>query len=188
MSASTPSIVRTTTLELNHAPAVLTSLTTSSSLAVMQVPKIPVQFYRYLYANIGAHHYWLARNNLSDSDLEKILHAPGVEVRVMYVDGAPAGFAEIESGRVAGETELSYFGLLNDFHGRGLGKWFLGQILTTIWTNGTKKIVVSTDSLDHPAALTLYQKFGFSPVSFAEETMENWLQDHHGHIHKTGKF
>jgi len=48
---------------------------------------------------------------------------------------------------------------------RGLGEWMLGQALSTAWLMTPARVIVSTNTLDHPAALPLYQRIGFNPVS-----------------------
>ncbi|MGQ3275865.1 MAG: hypothetical protein ACT6WE_04780, partial [Shinella sp.] len=60
--------------------------------------------------------------------------------------------------------ELSHFGLLERALGLGIGKWFLLQTLYAAWALGPKCVTVTTNDLDHPRALQLYQMFGFSPV------------------------
>jgi GNAT superfamily N-acetyltransferase len=49
--------------------------------------------------------------------------------------------------------------------GRGLGTWLLRTAVHAGWDMpGTVRMTVNTCSLDHPAALSLYQKAGFSPM------------------------
>ena len=82
---------------------------------------------------------------------------------MLYVNGAPAGFFEllqIDEDVV----ELSHFGLFERALGLGIGKWFLLQTLYAAWSLGPKRVTVTTNNLDHPRALQLYQMFGFSPV------------------------
>jgi len=49
--------------------------------------------------------------------------------------------------------------------GLGIGKWFLLQALYALWVLNPTRVVTTTNTLDHPRALQLYQMFGFSPVS-----------------------
>ncbi|MCP4185589.1 MAG: GNAT family N-acetyltransferase [Hyphomicrobiales bacterium] len=178
MPSSTPDTVRTTTLELNAAPRIYPTIQTKSKLAIMQVPEIPLPFYRFLYGEIGKSHYWYLRNHLSDRELAKILHSQNTKISVLYHDGAPAGFAELNLFQMPDLIEIVYFGLCPQYIGRGLGKWFLGQIVRSAWEEHPQQLKVSTDTLDHTHALPLYQKMGFTPISFKEEKMEDWLQKH----------
>jgi len=178
MNEITPDTVRTTTLEMNSVPRTYPTLQIKSKLAIMQVPEIPLPFYRFLYGEIGRSHYWYLRNHLSDSELEQILHSRNTKISVLYHDGAPAGLAELDLSQAPRVIELAYFGLCPQYIGRGLGKWFLGQIVRSVWEEKPERLRVSTDTFDHQHALSLYQKMGFSPISFKEEKIEDWLQKH----------
>ena len=91
------------------------------------------------------------------------IHAETTEIYVLYLDGAPAGFFEIDRSRHEA-TDLAYFGMMDHATGRGLGRWFLGRAIETCWIPETVKVTVNTCTLDHPAALPLYQKMGFQAV------------------------
>ncbi len=82
---------------------------------------------------------------------------------MLYLDGAPAGFFDINPHQ-PDETEIAYFGMMEHATGLGLGRWFLGAAIEAAWATEPKQVVVQTCTLDHPAALPLYQKLGFSPV------------------------
>jgi GNAT superfamily N-acetyltransferase len=100
---------------------------------------------------------------MDDETLAATLHDKRNSVTVLYVNGAPAGFFEllqIDEDVV----ELTHFGLFEHALGLGIGKWFLLQTLYAAWTLGPKRVSVTTNNLDHPRALQLYQMFGFSPV------------------------
>lgn len=176
MPGSSPDNVRTTTLEMSRAPRKYPSLQTKSKLAIMQASNIPLPFYRFLYGEVGRSHYWYLRNHLNDAELTAIIHSEQTRINILYYDGAPAGFVEIDLSQLPEILEIIYFGLCPQFIGRGLGKWFMGQSIQFAWDQKPEKIVISTDSLDHPHALPSYQKLGFNVVSYKDETMEEWLR------------
>ena len=93
-------------------------------LAVVHARKPTVAYYRFLYDAVGGPWQWLSRKKLSDEELARVLHDPRDEVHVLHVDGVPAGFAELDR-RAEGEVELVQFGLMPEFIGRGLGRYFL---------------------------------------------------------------
>jgi uncharacterized caspase-like protein len=83
---------------------------------------------------------------------------------------------EIERlSRLADEVEILYFGLMPEFQGRGLARFFLSGAIDAAWANDPKKVTIHTNTLDSPRALQLYQKLGFVPVSWSEEVVEPWL-------------
>jgi len=77
------------------------------------------------------------------------------------VDGKPAGFAELDR-RQPNEIELVQFGLMPDYIGRGLGKWFLQWTIDKAWSYQPKRFWLHTCTLDHAAALPNYLRAGFT--------------------------
>ncbi|UCH76180.1 MAG: GNAT family N-acetyltransferase [Rhodospirillales bacterium] len=141
---------------------------TASKIALLRAEKPTVGFYRYLYGAVGEPWRWYERNLLSDKALAAIIGDPSVEIYVLYCDGAPAGYAELDRRR-DGEVELAYFGLIPDYFGRGLGRYMLDWAIDTAWSGQPRRLWVHTCTLDHPAALAVYQKAGFMP--YKQETV-----------------
>ncbi|MEM9169628.1 MAG: GNAT family N-acetyltransferase [Pseudomonadota bacterium] len=129
--------------------------------AILRALKPPVHFYRYLYAQVGDPHYWVSRKTMSDAALTTIIHHDDNHLLVLYIDGAPAGLAELDARRT-GVVEIKFFGLVPDYLGLGLGRFFLHHAIDAAWALGPERVTLETCSLDHPAALPLYQKFGFA--------------------------
>lgn len=143
-------------------------------LAVMRTEHMPVAFYRYLYEQVGKPHHWYLRRVMNDDDLAAIIHSETTEISVVYANGSPAGFFELDCSQKPDQVELAYFGLCRDFTGMGFGKWFLATAIDAAWAHEPKKVTVHTNTLDHPAALPMYQKLGFEPVGTSEETVTAW--------------
>jgi hypothetical protein len=137
-------------------------------LTVVHVPSPTVPFYRSLYDAVGKEYHWLSRRKMSDETLAALLGDPGNELHVLHAAGRPAGFAELDRRRV-GEIELVQFGLIAEFIGVGLGKWFLQWTIARAWSYQPGRFWLHTCSLDHPAALPNYRKAGF--VLFKQETI-----------------
>ena len=123
----------------------------------------------------------------ADEALAAIIRDARVEIYVLYCDGAPAGYAELDF-RKKGEVELAYFGLIPEYIGRGLGGYMLDWAIDTAWSRRPGRVWVHTCTLDHPAALAVYQKAGF--VAYDQETvtipdpgagMPSTPRDVHGH-------
>jgi len=169
--------------------------------AILRARHMPIHFYRYLYHQVGNVYNWISRTELSDSQLAQIIHHDNVFIYVLYIEGAPAGFAEID-GRHPSIPEIKFFGLLPEFIGKGFGRYFLTHIIDLAWQSSkeyppssnpvtgqahssvssqsqnfnvttthndppsikstAKRLRIETCTLDHPAALPLYQKFGFT--------------------------
>ncbi|THV25408.1 3-mercaptopyruvate sulfurtransferase [Peteryoungia ipomoeae] len=162
--ASGPLKAHVTRLEMTAPPKSSLPVPVNIQTAIMRTHEIPLSFYRFLHRQVGARWHWYERLRMPDEQLKAIIHHQKVSISVLYVNGAPAGFFEL-SQESDDLVELSYFGLFEHALGLGIGKWFLLQCLYAAWSSNPKKVAVTTNSLDHPRALQLYQQFGFSPVS-----------------------
>ncbi len=163
-----------TYLEMKAPVRVHAPMPTRPRLALMAAASMPVAFYRYLYEQVGRDYHWYLRRVMDDEQLSAIIHAETTHLHVLYADGSPAGFFELDLSRMPEEVELAYFGLCRDFTGMGLGKWFLATAIAAAWDHKPEKVSVHTNTLDHPRALPLYQRMGFEPVGTGEETVEAW--------------
>lgn len=163
-----PISVTVTFLEMQRPPANYAHPPANLNVALMRTRNIPLHFYRYLMDRVGRKWHWVNVLRLSDEALEAKIRTPGRDIRVLYLDGAPAGFFDINPHR-PDETEIAYFGMMEHATGLGLGRWFLSAAIEAAWATEPRQIVVQTCTLDHPAALPLYQKLGFSPVGQKRE-------------------
>ena len=130
-----------------------------------------IEYYRFLYETVGGPWTWVERRIISDDDLKALISASGVEIYVLSVDGVPAGYGEVNRGIKVNEVELSYFGLMPEFIGSGLGWYFINAMVDIAWISEPKRIWVHTCDLDHPRALKNYQKAGFKVFSQGIETI-----------------
>jgi GNAT superfamily N-acetyltransferase len=156
-----------TRLEMTAPPTRSLPLPLNINTALMRVQDVPLPFYRFLYIQVGRRWHWVDRLRMSDDDLRALLRDRRTHLTVLYVNGAPAGFYELfhESEEL---VELSHFGLIEHALGMGVGKWFLLQALYAAWALEPHKVCVTTNNLDHPRALQLYQMFGFNPVGTSD--------------------
>jgi GNAT superfamily N-acetyltransferase len=128
-------------------------------LAVVHARKPTVAYYRLLQETVGQAHDWTGRKKLSDAELVALLDDPRLEVHVLMADGVPAGYAELDR-RTEGEIELVQFGLMPEFIGQGLGRYFLQWAIDKSWGYGPRRFWLHTCTKDHPAALPNYLKAG----------------------------
>lgn len=162
--------VTVTFLEMTRPPPAYAPLPYNRQIALLRARDIPLHYYRYLIDRVGRKWHWVNALRLSDEELAESVHEPGRDIRVLYVDGSPAGFFDLKP-HLPEAMELAYFGLMDHATGTGLGRWFLGAAVEACWSYKPELVVVQTCTLDHPAALPLYQKFGFVPVGQVKETV-----------------
>ena len=139
-------------------------------LVILRADAVPVHYYRYLYRQVGEPWLWFERAQMTDERLAAKLNRPGVEVHVLHADGVPAGYYELDFTDPQ-RTNLVYFGLMPEWTGRGLGPWLLGRAVADAFARGASEATVNTCTLDHPAALDLYQRLGFRIVAREERRL-----------------
>ncbi|MGI9174602.1 MAG: GNAT family N-acetyltransferase [Rhodothermales bacterium] len=158
--------VSITYLEMN-APPSAPERATPRGVTIMQAHAPTVTFYRFLYDTVGEPWQWKDRRLLDPDDLRAIIEHPDVEVHVLYFDGTPAGYAELDARKMP-DVQLAYFGLMPEFIGRGLGTFFLDWAIRKAWERAPERLWVHTCTLDHPSALPLYKRMGFAPYKQEE--------------------
>jgi GNAT superfamily N-acetyltransferase len=166
--------VRVTYLEMQQRPQSPVAMPSRPRLAIMRGENIPVEFYRYIYEQVGRDYHWFLRRVMPDKALAEAINAETTLIDILYADGCPAGFFELDTSRLPETVEIAYFGLCRQYVGLGIGKWFLHNAIETAWDHDPEKITVHTNTLDHPRALPLYQRLGFEPVGIGEEIIEVW--------------
>ena len=162
--------VTVTFLEMHAPPRNRSHPPLNRHVALLKTHDIPLHFYRYLTDRVGRKWHWVNTLRMSDEALQAAVHAPGRDIRVLYLDGAPAGFFDLKP-QPPDAVELAFFGLMEHALGQGLGTWFLGAALEAAWSHAPSRVSVQTCTLDHPAALPLYQKMGFEPFGQTQETI-----------------
>lgn len=161
-----------TMLEMAQRPNRHVAAPPTEKLAILKAERMPVRFFRYLYSAVGDPWFWYYRRYMSDAEIAAIVQDPRVEIYVLYVDGAPGGYVEIDR-RDPGFAAINHLGLVTEYIGRGLGPYLLGFAIDTAWMGDPPKVTIDTCSLDHPSALPLYQKVGFVPIGQRTEFIED---------------
>jgi GNAT superfamily N-acetyltransferase len=139
--------------------------------ALVRLRHCTVPFYRFLYATVGAEYVWWLRRTLPDAALAEILGDPEVSIHVLYRDGEPAGFFEIDR-RASPTVNISYFGLLPHAVGQGMGEAFLMAAVHEAWDAGARAVTVNTCTADHPRAMPNYRRAGFHLVRRVNEVWD----------------
>ena len=128
---------------------------------------------RFLYTAVGGDWYWRERLSWTHSRWLAWLSRPEVETWVAYQSGTPAGYFELEA-QPEGHVQITYFGLLPGFIGRGLGGYLLTQAIERAWQvkPGVRRVWVHTCTLDHQDALANYTARGFEVFREEEHAVE----------------
>jgi len=158
-----------TALETTDASDVRGSAEPKVSPVLTRVGTPSPEYSRFFYRAVGGNWYWVDRIPWTYDQWSEWVQAPGYELWVCTVDGAPAGYFELDRAP-DGNVELAYFGLLPGYAGLGLGGWLLTQALRRAWeTQGTTRVWVHTCDLDSPTALANYKARGLRPYETTTE-------------------
>jgi GNAT superfamily N-acetyltransferase len=121
-----------------------------------------VDLFRFLYREVGKNYYWTDRLGWTEEEIRAYLSQPNVTLWLMTYDAETAGYFELKKSE-DNSTEIAYFGLIEKFIGRGLGKHLLTSAVEQAWADGAIRVWLHTCTDDDRAALPNYLKRGFKP-------------------------
>ena len=160
-----------TFFEMTAKPSALPPPSPKGRHAILKAENPTPHFYRYLYDTIGGPYLWVDRKKLTPEALAEVIRNPQNALYVLYVEGCPAGMAELDLRR-EGACNIAYFGLMPEFIGKRLGYFFLYHACQNAWAHPISRLTINTCTLDHPRALPLYQRMGFSAYAREERFVE----------------
>jgi GNAT superfamily N-acetyltransferase len=150
-----------TSLEMHAAPPVRPDPPGTEAFALEPVGASDVTRYLKIYRMLGERWMWFSRLVKPVAEVEAILGDPAVQCFAARHEGRDVGLLELDF-RVAGEGELSFFGLDEAVLGRGAGRWLMNRALERAWARPISRFWVHTCTLDHPSAPEFYQRSGFT--------------------------
>ncbi|HEV3152598.1 MAG TPA: GNAT family N-acetyltransferase [Candidatus Baltobacteraceae bacterium] len=130
--------------------------------SVRRVESPDPQWYRTLFRGVGEPYLWTSRLVMSDEELLGVIRDPRVEIYAVEVDRTDAGLLELDF-RTPGECELTFFGVMPDVVGRGIGRRLMNHAIDFAWSHPIERFWVHTCTLDHPSAIPFYIRSGFVP-------------------------
>lgn len=144
-------------------------LASPSPDAIVTRERLDPASYLDLYRSVGGPVQWDQRLRMPEADLETLLAGASTHIHVLRVDGEAAGFCEFNNvGEAA--IELVHFGLVPAFQGKRLGPFLLDQALRAAWSHRPQRLWLHTDTYDHPAARSVYERAGFRGYAERIET------------------
>jgi hypothetical protein len=96
----------------------------SAPWTLRKVDTPALHWYRDLHRRVGEEWLWFSRARMNDAELAAVIHAPGVEVYALVVDGHDEGLLELDF-REAGQCELVYFGVTAKLIGSGAARFVM---------------------------------------------------------------
>jgi GNAT superfamily N-acetyltransferase len=124
-------------------------------------------FYLDLYDKVGRPWLWYERRLYGEQALTDLLNRPGHELHVAWHDDALVGYFELYA------NEIVFFGLTLPFIGRRIGPWLLDRAVERGFERGFDRLVLNTNTVDHPKALDTYRKAGFRVVQSESRELQD---------------
>lgn len=128
---------------------------------LQRLERITVAEYLGIYRAVGRQYLWSYRPGQSDDEIQAILDSPATRLYGLYRAQELVGLAELDAADPL-DVELVHFGLIPRYVGQGLGKLFLANILSLVWSGGIHRLWLSTCAMDHRKSVPFYQAAGFS--------------------------
>ena len=114
------------------------------------------QLNKFFYKQVGKKHRWLDRLNWSDEKWINYISNKNLDTYIISDSENLVGFFELLNNPRLSETEITYFGLLEEYIGRGIGGYALSVAIRKSFEKDIKRVWLHTCTLDHPNALKNY--------------------------------
>ena len=114
------------------------------------------QLNKFFYKQVGKKHRWIDRLSWSDGKWINYISNKNLETYIISESEELAGFFELLYNPELKETEISYFGLLEEYIGKGIGGYALSEAIRKSFERNIRRVWLHTCTLDHPNALKNY--------------------------------
>ena len=142
----------------------------SNDYFINLIDPINFQLNRFFYKNIGKNHQWVDRLVWSEENWINYVSSEKVTTYVFKHKDNLLGFFELIFHSENNETEIAYFGILEEFQNKKLGSYLLSEAIKKSFEKNINRVWVHTCSLDHKNALNNYIARGMKV--FKTETIE----------------
>ena len=120
------------------------------------IDPINFQLNKFFYKSIGKNHKWVDRLSWSEEKWINYVSNKYVRTYVFKFKDDLVGFFELISHKEKNETEIAYFGILEEYQNKRLGSYLLSEAIKRSFKNNENRVWVHTCSLDHKNALNNY--------------------------------
>ncbi len=114
------------------------------------------QLNKFFYKQVGKNHRWIDRLSWSDEKWINYISNRNLETYIISEFDELVGFFELLYNPELEETEISYFGLLEEYIGKGIGGYALSVAIKKSFQKNIRRVWLHTCTLDHPNALKNY--------------------------------
>ena len=144
-------------LEINTINNLKTKPISSNCFSLKEASKDNFDLNKFFYKQIGKRHQWVDRLIWQDKDWLKYVSNENLRTYIFKRENDLVGYFELVFNN--NDCEIAYFGILEEFIGKGYGGFLLSEALK-IGFKSASRIWVHTCSLDHPNAIENYKSRG----------------------------
>ncbi len=144
-------------LEINTINDLKTKPISSDRFSLKEANKDNFDLNKFFYKQIGKRHQWVDRLIWQDKDWLKYISNENLRTYIFKIENDLVGYFELIFNN--DDCEIAYFGILEEFIGKGFGGFLLSEALK-IGFKKANRIWVHTCSLDHPNAIENYKSRG----------------------------
>ena len=144
-------------LEINTINDLKTKSISSDCFSLKEASKDNFDLNKFFYKQIGKRHQWVDRLIWQDKDWLKYISNENLRTYIFKIENDLVGYFELIFNN--DDCEIAYFGILEEFIGKGFGGFLLSEALK-IGFKKANRIWVHTCSLDHPNAIENYKSRG----------------------------
>ena len=128
----------------------------SDDYSLSLIDPINFQLNKFFYKNIGKKHKWVDRLSWSEEKWINYASSKNVRTYVFKFKDDLVGFFELIYHEQNNETEIAYFGILEEYQNKKLGSYLLSEAIKKSFQENVIRVWVHTCSLDHKNALNNY--------------------------------
>ena len=143
-------------LEINSLQNLKEGNKPSEDYSLSLIDPINFQLNKFFYKNIGKNHKWVDRLSWSEEKWINYVSSKNVKTYILKFNDDLVGFFELIFHLDKNETEIAYFGILEEFQNKKLGSYLLSEAIKLSFKKNINRVWVHTCSLDHKNALNNY--------------------------------
>ncbi len=143
-------------LEINSIQDLKEGNKPSEDYSINLIDPINFQLNKFFYKNIGKNHKWVDRLIWSEEQWINYVSSKNVQTFVLKNREDLVGFFELIFHLEKDETEIAYFGILEEYQNKKLGSYLLSEAIKKSFKININRVWVHTCSLDHKNALNNY--------------------------------
>ena len=132
----------------------------SEDYSLNLIDPINFQLNKFFYKNIGKNHNWVDRLSWSEQKWINYVSNENIQTYVLKFKDDLVGFFELIFHAEKNETEIAYFGILEEYQNKKLGSYLLSEAIKKSFHDKVCRVWVHTCSLDHKNALNNYKSRG----------------------------